>query len=285
VLLDDDTPSEVQRKPERMGDSPFRRGVKELPDVCARWDSHQKRWTFHDLPTDKEGKPDPLHAAQATPEALNFLTEAARVAVRRLRKSRDPEIRSLASTLHEPLTVWLDLMRTKERGFRRTMQFSRWRGGKSVEEFLKSGKVPPDARLTENGAIKHVFQESEALWDDLVDLGFDSEPMVPAQRQPADEARLAPEPNTDQPPEELETHGTRINHCPKDFIDARKLHPKRSYEKLAAHIGIGKDTLYAITKEKRWLSDDTYRLVAEACACKPEDLYPRDIPRPDRRRP
>jgi hypothetical protein len=71
---------------------------------------------------------------------------------------------------------------------------------------------------------------------------------------------------------------------PKELVDTAKRKPKRSYEKFAAHIGIGKDTLYAITKETRWVSDETYILVAEVCHCKPEDLHPRDIPRPERRR-
>jgi hypothetical protein len=72
---------------------------------------------------------------------------------------------------------------------------------------------------------------------------------------------------------------------PKDFIDTRKRLVTTSYEKFAAHIGISKDTLYAITKEIRWVSDDNYILVAEACGCNPQDLHPRDLPRPrDRRR-
>lgn len=71
---------------------------------------------------------------------------------------------------------------------------------------------------------------------------------------------------------------------PKDLVDAAKLQPRRSYEKFAAHMGIGKDTLYAITKETRWVTDEMYRLVAKVCACKPEELHPRDIPRPKRHR-
>jgi hypothetical protein len=71
---------------------------------------------------------------------------------------------------------------------------------------------------------------------------------------------------------------------PKDFIDTGKRRLNRSYEKFAAQIGISKDTLYAITKESRWVSDDTYILVAEACGCNPQDLHPRDVPRPHKRR-
>lgn len=74
-----------------------------------------------------------------------------------------------------------------------------------------------------------------------------------------------------------------VRRSPKDFIDATKCRLKRSYEKFAAHIGIGKDTLYAITKETRWVSAANYKLVAEVCECNPEDLHPHDIPRPGRR--
>lgn len=71
---------------------------------------------------------------------------------------------------------------------------------------------------------------------------------------------------------------------PKEFIDDHRRRPKRSYEKFAAKIGISKDTLYAITKETRWVSDENYRLVAEVCGCQPAELHPRDVPRPERRR-
>jgi hypothetical protein len=72
---------------------------------------------------------------------------------------------------------------------------------------------------------------------------------------------------------------------PKERVDAVRLRPtKRSYEKFAAVIGISKDSLYAITKEARWVSNDTYSLVARACNCEEEDLYPRGIPRPEHRR-
>jgi hypothetical protein len=71
---------------------------------------------------------------------------------------------------------------------------------------------------------------------------------------------------------------------PQEFIDASRRHLRRSNEKFAAHIGISKDTLYAITKETRWVSDDNYILVAQACSCSPEDLHPRDVPRPEHRR-
>jgi hypothetical protein len=72
---------------------------------------------------------------------------------------------------------------------------------------------------------------------------------------------------------------------PRDFVFSGKLSKGiRSFERFASRIGIGRDTLYAITKEKRWVSDDVYAMVAKACECEPGDLHPRDLPTPDRRR-
>jgi hypothetical protein len=159
----------------RMVEPPFRQGAKERPHLYAHWDSDQKLWTLHNLPKNKLGKPDIYGSVLADPETTRFLREACRMAISRLRQSRDPEVRALPITLRDPLNIWLDLMRTKERGFRRIPQLTRWRGGKSMEEFLRSGVVPTDARLTENGNIAKLFQESAAFWDDLVDIGFNSE--------------------------------------------------------------------------------------------------------------
>lgn len=158
-----------------MADLQFREGAKKYPHFSAQWDSLQKLWTYLDRPVDEEGKTDPYDSVLADTEAVHLLKEAARIALRRLRHSRDPEISALASTLREPLHVWLDLMKTKERGFRRIPQLTSWRGGESMEEFMKSGAVPSDARLTENGYIRQVFLESANLWDDLTALGFETE--------------------------------------------------------------------------------------------------------------
>ena len=267
--------------------NPFLQGAKDHPYLHARWDSLQKLWTLHDLPLDQQGKPDPSGAVLADPETARFLKEATRIAVRRLRQSRDPEIRALAITLRDPLYVWLDLMRTKERGFRRIPQLTRWRGGKSMEEFLESGLVPPDARLTENGNIVKLFQESTAFWDDLVDFGFDSESAPTAERrQPADQSWPTPGPADDQSSGTVGVNDKDVpsRRSPREFVDDARLCPRRSYEKFAAHLGISKDTLYAITLETRWVKNEIYKLVAMACTCKPEDLHPRDIPLPERRR-
>jgi hypothetical protein len=84
-----------------------------------------------------------------------------------------------------------------------------------------------------------------------------------------------------QPPKTVPVPSRR---APKEFVDAARRQLQRSNEAFAAHIGISKDTFYAITKESRWVSDDNYIRVAQACRCSPEDLHPRDVPRPERRR-
>jgi len=172
--------------------NPFSQGAKEHLQLYAWWDSRQKSWTLHDRPMDADGKPDPYQSVPAGSQATRSIKEAARVAISRLRQSRDPEIRALAVTLREPLYVWFDLMRAKERGFRRTPQLTSWKGGESMEGFMESGTVPSNTRMTENGAIHQLFFESAAFWDDLVVLGFDSEAAPRVERRPPN----AQEPST-----------------------------------------------------------------------------------------
>lgn len=71
---------------------------------------------------------------------------------------------------------------------------------------------------------------------------------------------------------------------PKDLVLTARVNRKiRSFEKFAAVIGISRDTLYAVTIEKRWVSDEVYALIAQACGCRPAELHPRDLRPPDRR--
>jgi hypothetical protein len=138
----------------------------------------KKQWTLRDRPLDKQGNPDPYQTVLASPDAVDLMKGAARIAVSQLRRSRENTVRALAASLREPLYVWLDLMREKERGFRRITELTRWRGGKSIEEFQRSGTLPTDARITESGTIPRLLQESDAFWRDLIAFGFDSEPTV-----------------------------------------------------------------------------------------------------------
>jgi hypothetical protein len=123
------------------------------------------------------------------------------------------------------------------------------------------------------GTIERIFETSA---DYCMELGS----QAPPDTVPAPPALLPSFESSSQIPAE-EKAVVRRN--PKDFIDASKARSKRSYAKLAAQIGISKDTLYAITKETRWVSDANYRLVAQVCGCHPEDLHPRDVPLPKRR--
>jgi hypothetical protein len=201
------TPIDLLQVPATMDEPAFQQGTKEYPQMFVQWDSFQKLWTLRDRHNDKQGRPGPDESVSTDSEAGRLFKQAARIAVSRLRHSKDAEVRRLAVTLRDPLYVWLDLMRTKERGFRRIPQLRSWRGGKSIEAFQRSGIVPSDARLTENGTIAHVFQESAAFWDDLAERGFDSagataEPTI-AANQPqlvtdiAAESESRPESPTD----------------------------------------------------------------------------------------
>jgi hypothetical protein len=75
----------------------------------------------------------------------------------------------------------------------------------------------------------------------------------------------------------------RSRPSPKELVAmAKAVAGIRSFEKFANRIGIGRDTLYAITTEKRRVSGRTYLLVAQVCGCKPEDLQPRGFHAPAR---
>ena len=81
------------------------------------------------------------------------------------------------------------------------------------------------------------------------------------------------------------TPPSRSRPSPRELVDAARTRLKcSSNDKFAAQVGVGRDTLFAIIGETRWVKGDSYRLVAAACGCKPEDLHPRNIPIPRRRR-
>jgi hypothetical protein len=47
---------------------------------------------------------------------------------------------------------------------------------------------------------------------------------------------------------------------------------------------IGRDTLFAVRDETRWVSKTSYKKLAEIIGCIPEQLHPRDLPPPHRKR-
>lgn len=46
---------------------------------------------------------------------------------------------------------------------------------------------------------------------------------------------------------------------------------------------LGRDTLMSIRDETRWVKEETYRKLADFIGCLPEQLYPRNLPRPQTR--
>jgi hypothetical protein len=127
-----------------------------------------------------------------------------------------------------------------------------------------------------NDCVSHWYKESPKRLTPIDLAHAAGEPPSPHAPGPA---------NDHQSGEDPSDRKVTTRRSPKEFVDASKREPKRSYEKFAARLGISGDTLYAITKEKRWVSDANYERVAKACDCKPEDLHPRDIPRPQHRQP
>jgi hypothetical protein len=156
-------------------DPEFRWLADQNPHIEAFWDALQIRWILRDRPLQPNGKPNLYQSIVASPEVMRAAKEAARIAVSRLRQSRSPEVRALVSTLREPLYVWLDLMRSNQRGFRLIPQLRDWRGGRSAAQFHETGIAPSNVRITGNGLIPAFFQESAAFWEDLVAVGFEPE--------------------------------------------------------------------------------------------------------------
>lgn len=245
----------------------FLQGATRHPNLFAHWDSLQKLWTYLDRPVDEQGKPDPYQSDLADPEAVRLLKEAARIAISRLRHSRDPESRALASTLREPLHVWLDFMKTKERGFRRIVQLTRWRGGEPMEAFMESGAVPPDARLTENGTIHRVFVESAILWDDLTALGFETE--TEAEQAPASNGKKRTVGGAKTTPDPEHADRARVRQAVVTPILDKKGWTR---SKWATEAGVSKNSVYEYLDGRRSLSDANRKPMAEVLDLKPEQL-------------
>jgi hypothetical protein len=173
--------------------NPFSEGAATHPELVAHWNSRQELWTFHQYPLDKDGRP-PYHfvPAPAEPKTQELFTQAVRRAFALLNNSMDPTLRALTNTLREPCQVWLDLMRSEKRGFRRTEQV-RSSHARFLTAALETGApLPPDAiRVFDDGDIEGVFAQSAAVWDDIAARGSEST-TTPAQPQTTDRNRTTP---------------------------------------------------------------------------------------------
>jgi hypothetical protein len=155
-------------------------------------------------------------------------------------------------------------------------------------EKLASRAFKLEAELT-NLASSH-GQTAFQTTNSAVDFGAAPAPEVPKGIGEAPRARLSEESEISASSTQSNFAGldgttSEVRPTAKQLVLAAMASKKiRSYEKFAAGILIGRDALYAMTMEKRWVSDQVYGLVAKACECKPEELHPRDIPLPDRRR-
>lgn len=56
-----------------------------------------------------------------------------------------------------------------------------------------------------------------------------------------------------------------------------------SWEKVASRLGVSRDTLYSVKGESKWHTDPMYALMAKGIGCRPDELHPRDLPRPKKR--
>lgn len=71
------------------------------------------------------------------------------------------------------------------------------------------------------------------------------------------------------------------NPTPEELVDAfLRAHPEiPNHEALAEKIGIGRDVLFAIKGEKRWVRSAAYEFTALLIGCKEQDLHPRSVVR------
>jgi hypothetical protein len=129
--------------------------------------------------------------------------------------------------------------------------------------------------------VSHLWRlvgEAESVWDGvvperwqkyLVEAGVENRGTVPSH-----EAAPAPSPAADRK-------------APSDFFEAyRAKHPTMTWDQIAGRFSISRSSLDKINGEKVWMRRSTYATAAKLLDCKPEDLYPRNLPRrPRRNRP
>jgi len=192
----------------------------------------------------------------------------------------------------EPWRLWLDRMRAE--GYARDVPPRRvsMQHIRNLEALGQIGRpLPPGFK---NQHIEQVFRASAEFCfvNSLAEMNTTPPSQVADEPGDGQASEVKPNVGADSLGAEAVAERAAIpqgavnsKRSPKEFVDDYRLRPpRRSYEKFAAQIGLSKDTLYAITQETRWVSDDNYKVVANACGCKPEDLHPTDVPRPERRR-
>jgi len=152
--------------------NPFRRDAKKHHEMLAHWDSGEELWTFRES-VDKFGNPIPGPSDMpAGLKTAGLFKEAAQIALGLLKNSRDADIRERIGTLREPVQVWLDLMREKQRGFRRILkpfvatQYWQMMAPEGLLDVFPLG---------EDGSISNVFEESADFWDDIAARAFELE--------------------------------------------------------------------------------------------------------------
>jgi hypothetical protein len=127
----------------------FLKGAAEYPDLAACWESRQRTWTFRHSPTGE-------YATVPDPKAERFFKETARTAGTFLEPSGDVA----------PWHAWLEHMRTKKRGFKRSLKPRTWSETKMLmeaESLIDTSRVP----LSQDGGIAHVFEASADFCADL----------------------------------------------------------------------------------------------------------------------
>jgi len=173
----------------------------------------------------------------------------------------------------DPYTrAWLELLRQESRDFHLTSEGTEIIAG--TEYASVAGRIEDvctaSAIFIKRRARNEIGSRVDEARGKESELGI----TVPAAVQPGE----APATDLQPSPSSLKKR------TPREIVDAARRLLSVSYEKFAGRIGISKDTLYAIIKETKWVSDDSYYHVATACNCEPQDLHPRDIPRPVRHR-
>jgi hypothetical protein len=173
----------------------------------------------------------------------------------------------------DPYTrAWLELLRQESRDFRLISHGA---------DIIKGIEYPSVAGRIEDVCTASAIYVKRRARNEIASRVHETSDNKSELRNPV---AAAVQPGETPTADLLPSRSAQKSRTPREIVDAAKRHITGSYEKLANRIGVSKDTLYAIIQETRWVSDDSYYHVAKACNCEPEDLHPRNMPRPARRR-